>query len=315
MDRPGTAVTRAFSWSLPLLSGGIFGALSTLATVGDPDLFWHLAQGRQTITDGLARVDTFSWSVNGLPVLTDQWLGQVLWYEAYAALGWNGIIVLRAVLVAAIVTLILAMALHAQRRPIVATMAALPAIALTRFAWTERPQLMGLCCFAVLIFLLRMSAERPRVLIAAPALILIWANLHASFALGLAVTAIACAELWLRRPDARRVAVGVVAACIAVTLLTPSGISIWTSASGHFLSPPRVIQEEGVGRVAEVDADKFVRFIQRIGQDRYDDGFAGLAGVERYGAADSGEVRAGRRLSDPLLYVERQLYPIAEVLP
>ena len=251
MDRPGTAVTRAFSWSLPLLSGGIFGALSTLATVGDPDLFWHLAQGRQTMTDGLARVDTFSWSVNGLPVLTDQWLGQVLWYEAYAALGWNGIIVLRAVLVAAIVTLILATALHAQRRPIVATMAALPAIALTRFAWTERPQLMGLCCFAVLVFLLRMSAERPRVLIAAPALILIWANLHASFALGLAVTAIACAELWLRRPDARRVAVGVVAACIAVTLLTPSGISIWTSASGHFLSPPRVIQEEGVPDVTQ----------------------------------------------------------------
>ena len=56
--------------------GGIFGALSTLATIGDPDLFWHLAQGRQTVTDGLARVDTFSWSVNGLPVLTDQWLGQ-----------------------------------------------------------------------------------------------------------------------------------------------------------------------------------------------------------------------------------------------
>src|SRR5436305_9858335 len=110
---------------------------------------------------------------------------------------------------------------------------------------------MGLCCFAVLILLLRMSAERPRVLIAAPALILVWAYLPASFALGLAVTAIACAELWLRRPDARRVAVGVVAACIAVTLLTPSGISIWTSSSGHFLSPPRIVQEEGVPDVTQ----------------------------------------------------------------
>jgi hypothetical protein len=251
MDRPGTAVTRAFSWSLPLLAGGIFGALSTFATVGDPDLFWHLAQGRQTVTEGLARVDTFSWSVNGLPVLTDQWLGQVIWYEAYAGLGWNGIIVLRALLVAAIVTLIVGAALTAQRRPIVALIAALPAIALTRFAWTERPQLMGLLCFAALILLLRISVERPRVLMAAPALILVWANLHASFALGLALTAIACAELWLRRPDARRLAVGVVAASIAVTLLTPSGVSIWTSASGHFLSPPRVIQEEGVPDVTQ----------------------------------------------------------------
>ena len=251
MDRPGAAVTRRFSWSLPLLAGGIFGALSTLATVGDPDLFWHLAQGRQTVTEGLARIDTFSWSVNGLPVLTDQWLGQVIWYEAYAALGWNGIIVLRALLVAAIVTLIVAAALTAQRRPIVAVVAALPAIALSRFAWTERPQLMGLCCFAVLILLLRASAERPRLLIAVPVLIVVWANLHASFALGLAVTAIACGELWLRRTDARRLAAGVVAVSIAATLLTPSGLSIWTSASGHFLSPPRVIQEEGVPDVTQ----------------------------------------------------------------
>src|SRR5713226_7587201 len=251
MDRPGAAVTRGFSWSLPLLVGGIFGVVSTFATVGDPDLFWHLAQGRQTVTEGLARVDTFSWSVNGLPVLTDQWLGQVIWYEAYAALGWNGIILLRALLVAAIVTLIVVAALIAQRRPIVALTAALPAITLTRFAWTERPQLMGLCCFAALVLLLRVSAERPRVLIAVPALILLWANLHASFALGLAITAIACAELWLRRPEARRLVVGVVALSIAVTLLTPSGVSIWTSASGHFLSPPRVIQEEGVPDVTQ----------------------------------------------------------------
>ena len=251
MDRPVAAVNRIFSWSLPLLAGGIFGVLSTFATIGDPDLFWHLAQGRQTVTDGLARVDVFSWTVNGLPVLTDQWLGQVIWYEAYAALGWNGIILLRALLVAAIVTLIVAAALFAQRRPIVAVVAALPAITLTRFAWTERPQLMGLCCFAALVLLLRMSNDRPRVLMAVPPLILLWANLHASFALGLAVTGIVCAELWLRRPDLRRLLVAVVALSVAVTLLTPSGISIWTSASGHFLSPPRVIQEEGVPDVTQ----------------------------------------------------------------
>jgi hypothetical protein len=154
-------------------------------------------------------------------------------------------------LVAAVVTLIVATALMAQRRPIVVVIAAAPAILLTRFAWTERPQLMGLCCFAALIFLIRASWERPRLLLAAPALIVLWANLHASFALGLGVIAIVCAELWLRRPDARRLAVVVVAISIAVTLLTPSGVSIWTSASGHFLSPPRVVQEEGVPDVTQ----------------------------------------------------------------
>jgi hypothetical protein len=110
---------------------------------------------------------------------------------------------------------------------------------------------MGVLCFTALILLLRASAERPRLLVAAPALIVVWANLHASFALGLAVTAIVCGELWLRRPDARALLVGVVAASLAATLLTPSGLSIWTSASGHFLSPPRLIQEEGVPDVTQ----------------------------------------------------------------
>jgi hypothetical protein len=244
-------MTARLAWSVPLLVGGVFGALSTLSPVGDNDLFWHLAQGRQTLLEGLVRVDRFSWSVAGMPVLTDQWLGQVFWYGAYAGLGWQGIVALRALLVLAIVTLIVAAALQAQRRPLIAVLAAIPAIALARFAWTERPQLMGLACFALLLFVVRASADRPRILLPVPLLLLLWANLHASFVLGLAVVLIACGELALRRPAARGFAAGVVVASLAVTLLTPSGLGIWTSAGGHFLSPPRVIQEEGVPDVTQ----------------------------------------------------------------
>jgi hypothetical protein len=239
------------SWSVPLLVGGLFGALSTLATVGDSDLYWHLAQGRQTLTEGLVRVDRFSWTASGTSVLIDQWLGQVAWYASYAVGGWHGVILLRAVLVAAIATLIVATTLWAQSRPWIAMLAALPAILLTRFAWTERPELMGLACFAALLFVLRVADERPRVLLAVPALMLLWANLHASFALGLAVIVILCAEMALRRRDMRRVGLGLVAASLVATLVTPSGLAIWTSSGGHFLAPPRVIQEEGVPDVTE----------------------------------------------------------------
>jgi hypothetical protein len=244
-------VSRRMSWSIPLVAGGIFGALSTLATVGDSDLFWHLAQGRQTLTDGLERMDRFSWTVNGTAVLTDQWLGQVAWYSAYAAAGWHGVILLRALLVAAIVTCIVGTALWAGRRPLIAVLAAFPAILLTRFSWTERPALMGLACFAVLLVLLRVAEERPRVLLAVPALVLLWANLHASFALGFAVVVILCGEMAFRRHDARRIAIGVIIASLAATVLTPSGIAIWASNGGHFLAPPRAIQEEGVPDVTE----------------------------------------------------------------
>ena len=249
------------SWSIPFLCGGIFGALSTVATVGDSDLFWHLAQGRQTLSEGLARVDQFSWTVPGMPVLTDQWLGQVAWYGAYAGLGWTGIILLRSLLVAGIATLIVAAALRAQPRPIVAVLAALPAITLTRFAWTERPQLMGLFCFTLLLFLLRVAWERPRVLIAVPPLILLWANLHASFVLGLALALIAMVILGLRRAELRTMLAVIAGASLAATLLTPSGAAIWTSASGHFLSPPRMVLEEGVPDVAQPYGVVFVLII------------------------------------------------------
>jgi len=244
-------VSGRVSWSIPLLAGGIFGGLSTLATVGDSDLFWHLAQGRQTLTEGLVRVDTFSWTVRGLPVLIDQWLGQVVWYGAYATLGWTGIILLRALVVAGIATLIVAAALAAQRRPIVAVLASLPAIALTRYGWTERPQLIGLLCFAALVFVLRASDTRPRVLLGLPVLLVLWANLHGSYALGLAIAVIACAELALRRRPLRRFAVGVAVASLLATLLTPSGVATWASAGGHFLSPPRIVLEEGVPDVTQ----------------------------------------------------------------
>src|SRR5204863_517762 len=148
-----------------------------------------------------------------------------------------------------------------QPRPIVAVLAPLPALTLPRFAWTERPQLMGLFCFTLLLFLLRVAWERPRVLIAVPPLILLWANLHASFVLGLALALIAMVILGLRRAELRTMLAVIAGASLAATLLTPSGAAIWTSASGHFLSPPRMVLEEGFPDVAQPYGVVFVLII------------------------------------------------------
>jgi hypothetical protein len=256
--------TRRVSWSIPLLVAGVFGALSTLATIGDPDLFWHLAQGRQTLAEGLVRVDRFSWSVAGLPVLTDQWLGQVLWYAAYALAGWHGIVLQRALLVGAVTMLVVVSAHAAQPRAIGAVVAALPAIALTRFAWTERPQLMALACFALLLFILRAAEARPRVLLGLPPLLLVWANLHASFPLGLALVALVCGEMAWRRRELRGLAMSAIVVSFGATLLTPTGVGIWTQSGGHFLSPPRLVQEEGVPDVTQPYGVVFVFVVAAV---------------------------------------------------
>src|SRR5439155_462920 len=160
-------------------TGALAAVIATRAPASDSDLFWHLAVGRDIAATGLARVDHFSWSVPGHTVLTDQWLGELALYVAYTLGGWFGVVVLRGI---AVTTLAAAIAYAAVRgvpqRPLLATLVAIPAIALSSYLWTDRPELFGVACFAILIVLLRtVSAGDLRAMAVLPALLVIWANL------------------------------------------------------------------------------------------------------------------------------------------
>ena len=233
---------------IPLLIGGFFGALSAQTAVKDTDFFWHLATGQQTLAHGLARVDAFSWTVPGQAVLADQWLGDVAIALAYTFGSWSGVIALRALAVAALVALTVGAALHERPgRPLVALVASLPAIALSHYAWTDRPELFGYAMFAALLWLVRIGQRGGGVALAAAIpLLVIWSNLHGSSALGVGVLAAVGLERAITVPRFRPRAALLIAAALAATLFTPSGFGIWSSSSGHFLAPPRFIQEEGV---------------------------------------------------------------------
>src|SRR3989442_1678045 len=195
----------AMRLGVPLALGGVFAFLASRAPVSDSDLFWHLALGREIATSGLPRVDSFSWTIAGGPILVDQWLGELLIYWSYAIGSWSGIVTLRAVAVGAIAALVVASGL-AERpgRPLVAVLAALPAIALSRFAWTDRPELLGLLCFATCVALLG-AARRgsARALAATIPLLMVWANVHGSYALGLGIVVLALLARALSDPSER----------------------------------------------------------------------------------------------------------------
>ena len=233
---------------IPLLVGGFFGAVAAQTAVKDTDFFWHLATGQQTLAGGLARTDVFSWTVFGERILTDQWLGDVMIALAYAVGSWSGVIAVRALAVAAVVALTLGAALHARPgRPLIAVLASLPAIALSHYAWTDRPELFGYAMFAALVWLVRLGQRGSGLALAATIpLLVIWSNLHGSSALGVGVVTAVCLERAISVPSFRSRAALLILGALAATLVTPSGIGIWTSSSGHFLAPPRFIQEEGV---------------------------------------------------------------------
>ncbi|OLD10163.1 MAG: hypothetical protein AUJ06_02675 [Chloroflexi bacterium 13_1_40CM_3_70_6] len=233
---------------VPAVVGAFFGAVAAQQPVGDLDLWWHLATGAQTLAHGLARTDGFAWTIPGHAVLLDQWLGDVVIAGAYAIGSWTGIVAVRALAVALLVALVVAAALAARpRRPLVALLASLPAIALSHYAWTDRPELLGYVLFAGVALLLRFGqAGNERAFIGTLPLLALWSNIHGSSGLGLGLIVIVVLERALAWREFRlRGAIVIVAAFVA-TLLTPSGPAAWASSGGHFLAPPRFIQEEGV---------------------------------------------------------------------
>jgi hypothetical protein len=233
---------------VPITIGAAFGAASTRLAVGDSDLFWHLVVGRDVLRGLIARPDQLSWTVAGHPTSSDQWLGQALWALAYAGGEWRGVVALRAITIALLVAVIAYAALRERPAgPLGAVLAALPAIALSRFVWTERPELFGFVCFAMLIVLLRAArGGSDRALYWIPPLILVWANLHGSFALGVVLVVLVAIEGSVTQRARRRSYTAAAVGSIVATLLTPAGIGTWTAPGFHLLHPPREIQEWSV---------------------------------------------------------------------
>ena len=244
---------------VPLVLGGLAAFAASQAPVSDSDLFWHLAVGRDVAAHGIARLDTYSWTVAGRPILVDQWLGELVLSLAYAIDSWRGIVTLRALAVGAIAAIVVWTSLAERpRRPLIAVLAALPALALSRFAWTDRPELLGLLCFTVLVALLRAGRRGAlRAFALCPPLLLIWANLHASYALGLGLAVLVALERMLVDAPRRRQYAALAVACGLATFVTPAGLATWTSSGGHFLAPPRFVQEEGTPDVTTLPGALF----------------------------------------------------------
>jgi len=228
--------------AIAVLVGGALAAASATIAVADSDLFWHLATARETVAQGFVRSEVFSWTARGAAVATDQWLGQLVLYLGYSVGSWTGVLAVRTVTVAVLVMCIAAAALvRRPSSPAVSLAIALPAIILSRFIWTERPELIGTAFFAALVLLFQLPGPRP--LYVAAALLPVWANVHGSFALGAGLLIlVAVRGLVTDRPLRRAYAVAAAGALLSL-VLTPAGIGTLTAPGVHFFDPPRQIQE------------------------------------------------------------------------
>jgi len=238
---PGAAESRARTASRALLPSwplivGLFAFARTLAAPGsvlsDPDTYLHIAAGRWILAHGALPVrDPFSYTMAGHTWVVHEWLAEVILAAVYALGGWSGLVLLTAACFAASASLLTRLLLR-RADPFSAVTAALLGCAVALGHLLARPHLLALPLLVLWCGILIQARDDGK----APPLwllpvIMLWANLHASFMFGLMLAGFLGGEAVLRpapgvgrRGEARRWGLFVLLAG-AAAVGTPNGIA------------------------------------------------------------------------------------------
>ena len=171
----------------------------------DGDTYWHLAAGRLIIdTLGVPSTDPFSFTFRGQPWTAHEWLAEVLAAAAHRFGSWPAVATLHAAAVGA--TLYLAGLWVGRTIPTRHAVVLLVLLASVLAPFTlARPHVLAwplLAAFVIVLLRARAADRAPRW--PGAVIMLVWANLHASFALGLVLAALFGLEALLQSPDRER---------------------------------------------------------------------------------------------------------------
>jgi hypothetical protein len=229
---PTAPRTFGVSWPLLVALSTLFGVLLGMppgATLGDPDVYWHLAAGRWIVEHGaLPNGDPFSHSMPGAAWMMQSWLTEVVFALSYRIGGWSALVIMAATCFA--VTLAyLTRFLLARMEPVHALLFVGFAAGLLLTHLSVRPHVLTWPLLALWIGAQVDASESHR---GPPWWLLpvmcLWANLHGSFTLGLALggglalDAVAAHPAVGRWKAARRWIV-FLALAVLVSMLTPNG--------------------------------------------------------------------------------------------
>jgi hypothetical protein len=169
---------------------GLF--LMTIGPIIDPDFWWHLRTGQLIAqTHAIPSADPFSFTYNGQPWVTQEWLSELIIYWLYQ-LGGFGLLIFASTLVITGAFLLAYFRSPKDSRPYIAGFTLLLGAITTIPTWGVRPQMISLLLFSLFLFLLDRYRIKGNVkyIIPLPLIMLIWVNLHAAFILGLVLLAI-----------------------------------------------------------------------------------------------------------------------------
>ncbi len=206
------------------------------------DLAYHLRAGASILAGhGIPAIDTWTFTAAGTPWLDQQWGAQVLLAAVFGVVGWTGLALLRAALLALTFTLVRRAVRHASGgalSPTVAAILALIAFAVAAPALALRPQLFAILLFAATLLILAARTSRPDRVWLLPLFALAWASLHGTFPLLLVLVGLAFVEDLLARRDVGAVRLAMVGvASAAATLINPFGVDVWAYVANVASNP------------------------------------------------------------------------------
>ncbi|NCP88290.1 MAG: hypothetical protein CO094_13445 [Anaerolineae bacterium CG_4_9_14_3_um_filter_57_17] len=227
-----------------LILAGVMARGNTLLNA-DGDLGHHLALGRLMLTSGqIPQTDPFSFRTAGVAAVPHEWLVEIIFAALEKAFGLGGIVFFSALLIAAALTVTFVESARRSDLLIAALTVSALTLGATALHWITRPHLATFLMLAIWTAQLEAFAlgEHRRWWVF-PALMLLWANLHGMFILGLLGLAFVILgylwERWLEKKTGdlgRGFALAAIFSTLA-TFLTPSGAELWTTIFRLAASP------------------------------------------------------------------------------
>ena len=173
---------------LGLFLGLVF--LYSFNQLKESDAFYHLKTGQLVWeTKSVPHQDVFSYTAPGRTWITHEWLGELIFYGAYKTGGFWGLIAFIAFMATLTYFFIFLLALKKKAEPNLTLLLLFVLGYLTFELWIPRPQIFSFFCLALLVYLLesyRLEGKKIYLWLSAPT-IWFWANVNASFILGIVV--------------------------------------------------------------------------------------------------------------------------------
>jgi len=168
--------------------------ITSFNRINHTDIWGHLSFGRWIVEHGsLPSVDPFRSCVPE-PIINIPWLSQVIGYTWHQALGLEGLVLAHATLVTLTAAgLMLAVRGRGVSTPWAVAAAVAGYLLALPITGTIRPQLFGMVGFVATLWAISRLPARRHPLLWLPGVFALWANLHGSFAVGLA--ALGCFSL------------------------------------------------------------------------------------------------------------------------